>query len=117
MSRELSTTLIRALAPPQCGGVERTSPRRSEIERGMDVIPAGKHALVARIVVWLERLTQMSRTRSARTEMLARLALASPQIADAYEMPPNGTLSVPLKWRNWHAAGSGGAEAHPNQLF
>lgn len=72
-----------------------TKPRRSrrrgtkfaQVADGVD-IRAGRHALVARIVVWLERLTQMSRTRSCPNRRLVCLALESPPDDVAFEMPP-----------------------------
>jgi hypothetical protein len=85
MSRELPTTLFRTLTSCSRSIFERG---RGEIADGSD-IRAGRHALIARIIVWLVRLTQMSRTRSCPNRRLVCLALESPPDDVAFEMPPN----------------------------
>lgn len=111
MSRELpTTTVVHAPAGP------RSIIERERCGKTADGGSAG-HALIARNVVWLERFTQMSRTRSCPNRRLFCLALESPPLDVAFEMPPIGTVSARLKWRNWYSAGTRSAPSPRHSGF
>ena len=106
MSRELPTTLFRTLTSSSRSVFERDRGDNADAD-----IRAGRHALIARMprpkplyMVWLVRLTQMSRTRSCPNRRLVCLALESPPDDVAFEMPPIGTVSAHPNWRNWYNA-------------